>query len=90
MTLRYHRHADLRLTALDGEGVVLHMGARRYFTVSETGLVILEAIVTPKSFEELVEAITDSYDVERSHAEASVRSFLDQCLASALIHETTA
>lgn len=90
MTLRYHRHVDLRLTALDGEGVVLHMGARRYFTVSETGLVILEAIVAPKTFEELVEAITSVYEVERPHAEASVRAFLDQCLASALIHETSA
>lgn len=90
MTLRYHRDADLRLTALDGEGVVLHMGARRYFTVSETGLVILEAMVAPKTFEELVEAITSVYEVERPHAEASVRVFLDQCLASALIHETSA
>ena len=34
--IRYQRHPDLRLTALEGEGVVLHLKERRYFTVNET------------------------------------------------------
>ena len=41
MTTVYTRHADLRLTAVDDEGVVLHLGSLRYFTVNETGLTIL-------------------------------------------------
>lgn len=90
MSLRYHRHSDIRLTALEGEGVVLHMGERRYFTVTETGLVILEALKQPRTFEELVSAITDEYDVTVDHARTSVQTFLDQCLKSSIVTETQA
>jgi hypothetical protein len=85
VTTQYHRHPDIRLTAMEGEGVVLHMGERRYFTVTETGLVILEALKSPRTFEQLVEAITNEYDVSTEHAETSVQRFLDQCLKSSLV-----
>ena len=85
MITQYRRHPDIRLTALEGEGVVLHMGERRYFTVTETGLVILEALKSPRTFDELVQAITSEYDVTDEHAQKSVQSFLDQCLKSSLI-----
>ena len=89
MMTRYQRHADLRLTALEGEGVALHLGARRYFTVTETGLSILQVIVTPKTFDEIVESITTEYEVERDRAESSVRAFLDRCIEAALVVEET-
>lgn len=87
MPPRYHRHADLRLTALAGEGVVLHIRERRYFTVNETGLTILEALVAPKSFEELVAAILDSYEVTREEAERTTREFLTRCSEAGLVEE---
>ena len=49
MTTVYSRHADLRLTAVDDEGVVLHLGSLRYFTVNETGLTILKALTEPRT-----------------------------------------
>lgn len=85
MTPRYHRHADIRLTDLAGEGVVLHLGSRSYFTVTETGLVILEALKEPRTFDELVAAILAEYEVERAHAEKSVQAFLDRCLTAELV-----
>ena len=84
---RYRRHETLRLTALEGEGVVLHMGTRTYFTVTETGLTILEALVVPKTLPELVAVITSEYDVDDEHAETTVKAFLDRCIASTLIIE---
>lgn len=85
MSARYVRHPDLRLTALEGEGVVLHLGSRRYFSVSETGLVLLEALTTPRTAAELVTALTERYDVGAEHAAQSVRAFLDRCLAAKLL-----
>ncbi|MGV3707654.1 MAG: PqqD family protein [Gemmatimonas sp.] len=87
MTRTYRRHADIRLTALEGEGVVLHMGARRYFTVSETGLVLLEALKTPRTFDQLVEALTSEYDVTHEKASASTQAFLTQCVDAAVVLE---
>lgn len=88
MTKRYSRHADLRLTALDGEGVALHLGSRRYFTVTETGLSILQAITEPRSFDEIVDTIMDEYEVDRRLAESSVQDFLQRCVdASLVLHD---
>jgi len=83
----YRRHPDLRLTSLEGEGVVLHLRERRYFSVSETGLVLLEALKEARSFEELVEGLLSEYDVDRETAVTTTRAFLDQCLASAVVTE---
>ena len=83
----YRRHPDLRLASLEGEGVVLHLRERRYFSVSETGLVLLEALKEARSFEELVEGLLSEYDVDRETAVTTTRAFLDQCLASAVVME---
>jgi hypothetical protein len=87
MTIRYRSHPDLRLTALQGEGVVLHLGSRRYFTVSESGLVILQALNVSRTFEELVAALTERYEVSPEQAEQSVREFLDRCRQGGLLVE---
>jgi coenzyme PQQ synthesis protein D (PqqD) len=83
----YRRHPDLRLTSLEGEGVVLHLRERRYFSVSETGLVLLEALKQARTFDELVEGLLSEYEVDRETAVATTRAFLDQCLASAVVME---
>ena len=84
----YRRHPDLRLTSLEGEGVVLHLRERRYFSVSETGLVLLEALKESRTFGELVEGLLSEYEVDRDTAVETTRAFLDQCLASAVVVET--
>lgn len=88
MTAIYHRHPDIRLTALEGEGVVLHLGARKYFTVTETGLSILEALTVPQTFDQIVAAITDEYDVTPEAAHESVKAFVDHCVSAALLQVT--
>lgn len=82
---RFLRHPDLRLTALEGEGVVLHLRSRKYFSVNETGLVILEALKQPRTFDELVAAILSEYDVTPEMATETTREFLDHCLATAVV-----
>ena len=83
----YRRHPDLRLTSLEGEGIVLHLRQRRYFSVSETGLVLLEALKQARTFEELVEGLLSEYEVDRETAVSTTRAFLDQCLTSAVVTE---
>lgn len=87
MTIRYRPHPDLRLSALEGEGVVLHLGTRRYFTVSKTGVVILEALSSPRTLDELVAVLVQRYEVTPEHAAASVRDFLDRCRQASLVAE---
>ena len=84
---RYQRHQDLRLTALEGEGVVLHLKERRYFTVNETGLVLLEALKQPRSMAELVSALSAEYEVTEAVARETTLAFLAQCLEAAVVLE---
>jgi len=86
MTTVYARHADLRLTAVEDEGVVLHLGSLRYFTVNETGLVILQELMQPRTIDELVKAVTDAYDVTDDIAEQTTRAFLSVCIEAKLLH----
>ena len=87
MTDRYKRHPDLRLADVEGDGVVLHLGTRRYFSVSESGLALLQALETPRSIPELVEVLLERYEVTPEQAEASVRQFLETCRTAELLIE---
>ncbi len=79
MTTRYRRHPGVRHTALEGEGVVLHLGTRKYFSLNATGLDLFEALAEPRTFEELVAVLTAAYEVTPERAAVSVRDFLDGC-----------
>ena len=85
MTVRYRCHDDLRMTELEDEGVVLHLGSRRYFTVSETGVAILEALKEQSSMAELVEHLLQHYDVSHKQASESVRKFIERCTEAKLV-----
>lgn len=85
MSERYVRHPDLRLADVEGDGVVLHLGTRRYFSVSESGLILLQALEAPKSVRELVGVLVEQYEVTPEQAEASVRQFLDTCRTADLL-----
>lgn len=82
---QFHRHSDLRLTELAGEGVVLHLGERRYFTVNETGLAILNALEQPRTFDQLVASVLEEFDVEQDVAEQTTRAFLDHCVNAKVV-----
>ena len=85
MTERYLRHPDLRLADVEGDGVVLHLGTRRYFSVSESGLVVLQALDAPRSVEDLVQLLVSQYEVTAEQADATVREFVDSCRAAELL-----
>jgi hypothetical protein len=87
MSERYVRHPDLRLADVEGDGVVLHLGTRRYFSVSESGLVLLQALEKPQTIPELVQALLERYEVSPEQAEASVRQFLETCRTADLLAE---
>ncbi|HVT38807.1 MAG TPA: PqqD family protein [Gemmatimonadaceae bacterium] len=82
---RYRLHPDLRLTALADEGVLLHLGERKYFSVNDTGLSMLEALRQPRTLDELVHELLESYDATEADARESAQAFLDRCLRASVI-----
>lgn len=82
---RYRRHADLRLSRLDDDGVALHLGERTYVTVNGTGATVLEALDEPRTLDELVTAVVAVYDVTPEVARETVATFLRECEAAKLV-----
>ena len=72
-------------THLLGEGVALHLGTRKYFTITESGLILLEELAAWRSEAELVQALVARYDVTPQHAGSSVREFLERCRRADLL-----
>jgi len=90
VTLRYRRHPELRLTALDEAGVALHLGTRRYYSVNESGVDLLDALAAPRTLEELVAVLTAKYEVTPETASATAREFLERGVrAGVLLVEDT-
>ncbi len=90
MTTHYSRHPDLRLTELEGEGIVLHLGSRKYFSVSETGLLVLNALDSGPSTEgKLLGKLLEEYDVSPEIAEKNLREFLGRCLDARLLSKVS-
>ena len=79
MIVRYQRHPNVRLTSLEGEGVVLHLDDRRYFTVNATGLTLLESLAEPRTMEELAATLVREYEVAPTQASVTTQAFLKQC-----------
>lgn len=82
---RYERHPDLRITTLEEEGVVLHLGERRYFTVNATGLRLLEELAAPRTLAELIRALTREFEVSEAAARETTVAFLTKCVDAAVV-----
>ncbi|ESP90006.1 hypothetical protein K933_00547 [Candidatus Halobonum tyrrellensis G22] len=50
-------------TTIDGETVVLHTDAGKYYGFNEVGTFVWESLQEPHTVEEVYEAVTDEYDV---------------------------
>lgn len=72
---------------LDGTIVVLHLDRSVYLNVTGAGTVIWKCLVHDCSFEDLVDAVLDEFDVDRPTAEGDVAQFVDELRRRALLAE---
>ena len=59
-----------------GEGVLVDLNSKRYYTLNETAALIWRALERGLSAEEIVRQLTDAYDVTAEHAAASLEQTL--------------
>ena len=85
MTATYVCSPEIRVTELEGEGIVLHLANRRYFTVSSSGLLILNALKKHHTLEHIVDLLLTTYDVSREEASETASNFLAECTAHGMV-----
>lgn len=74
-------------TELDGQFMLMNIENGSYYEVTGIGGVIWHMLETPRSEADIVEAITDRYEVEREQCARDVRAFLDKLVATHVVTE---
>ncbi len=59
-----------------GEGVLVDLNTKRYYTLNETAALIWRALEQGQDAEEIVRQLTERYDVTAEHAAASLEQTL--------------
>ncbi|RKQ63855.1 PqqD family protein of HPr-rel-A system [Thermovibrio guaymasensis] len=77
----------LQKLAISDEGFIFDPETGSSFTVNQTGLFILKLLKEGKSQEEIVEALTEEFDVSRGEAARDLIDFLEQLRLNGLLRE---
>ena len=77
----------LQKLAISDEGFIFDPETGSSFTVNQTGLFILKLLKEGKSQEEIVEALTEEFDVSREEAARDLIDFLEQLRLNGLLRE---
>lgn len=78
--------SDVLFTKLsDGEGVLLHLGVRSYFSLNETGAQIWSLMSDGLSVGEISQTLEAEFDVTLERARQSVDSLVSELVASNLV-----
>jgi len=73
---------------MDGEKVMLSIQNGKYYNLGETGGRVWELIAATASVEDVINLLTEEYDVEQSLCEQQVLPFLNHLLQEGLIRLT--
>ena len=56
----------------DNEGVLVDLNSKRYYTLNETAMIIWRGLERKRTREEIIQDITQAYDVTPEHAAQSL------------------
>ena len=73
---KYTRKPDIIAANMDGEVVMMDIMSGKYYNLGTTGGAIWNLLESPKTLDELVDALTSKYDVDRATCKAQAEAFM--------------
>ncbi len=70
---------------VDDEVVILDVSSGRYFGLNDVGACIWDRLEHDCAHDDLVDAVVDSYDVDRARASVDVADLVDQLVDRGLV-----
>lgn len=70
---------------MDGEALLLDLVSGSYFSLDELGKLIWEKLGDGQTEDEIVQSITESYEVDEATSRADVKEFLEKLQAAGLL-----
>ena len=84
MTARYLRRPEPVFSEVGDELAILDLRSEQYHSVGPVGACVWEALSEPRTIEELVQLVTDEFDVAESDAGADIAVFVEQLVQAGL------
>ena len=82
---RYRLRRSARFRTVFDEGLALDQATGRLHVLNPAGAVILAALESPRTVEELVEAVLETFDAEPGAVRRDVEAFLDEAVTAGLV-----
>jgi len=75
-------------TTIDGEAVILHTDAEKYYGFNEVGTYIWELVQEPHTIEEVCRAVTDEYGVTYECCREDIHNLTSELIEYDLVRTT--
>ncbi len=72
--------------AINSEGFIFDPETGNSYTINKTGLFILNLLKEEKKTEEIIEKLTEEYDIDREEAMRDITDFIEQLRLFGLIN----
>jgi hypothetical protein len=69
----------------NGEGVLIDLHGKRYYQLNETGWLVWQWLVNGHTSEQIIAALTATYDVTEAHASESLKKLIHDLQHRALL-----
>jgi hypothetical protein len=84
-TPRYQRATGAASAVVDGETVVVSPADMRYHGLNATADAVWEELTEPRTLDELVEQLTERFEVDAATCRADVQACLDTMVEAGLV-----
>ena len=85
----YVAQSDVVDCDIGGDRALLHLDTNIYFTMNATASLLWLALSEPRSLDDLVKVVTDSFDVTAEQCRADVEALVQQMRDAQVIRTTT-
>ena len=74
---------------LDGDIVILDIPSGRYFSINSVGAFVWRLLGDPIERDDIIDAVTDEFDVDRATAASDIDALLGQLVDAGLVETKT-
>ena len=85
--MRYVRNKEVSSATLDDEICMFESAKSKYYNLNKTGTFIWEILDNPKTFNECIDSISKSFEIQNIDFREQLRSFLIDAVEKKIILE---
>ncbi len=88
MQKKFNLKSDVVFQPMDENAIIVSLNSEDIYKLNETGTQIVELIAKEKSFQEIIQHLEETYQIERDELAKEIDDLLNDLLSANLIEET--